>query len=197
MKDISHLRIGFAITGSHCSFDDVYPVIEEMSSRGADILPIASAAAYCTDTRFGSAESWMVQIENLTQNEVLRTIAGVEPIGPEQLLDVLLIAPCTGNTLAKLARGITDSPVTMAAKAHLRNRRPVVLGISTNDALGLNAENLGRLLAADGIFFVPFAQDNPKNKPTSCIADWDRAIDALLSAVRGRQLQPVLLGTQE
>ncbi len=197
MDDISCLRIGFAITGSHCCFDDIIPVIEEMSRRGADILPIASEAAHGTDTRFGPAASWMVRIQSLTDKRILHTISDVEPIGPQKLIDVLVIAPCTGNTLAKLARGITDSTVTMAAKAHMRNRRPVVLAISTNDALGFNGENLGRLLAADGVFFVPFAQDDPQSKPTSCIADWGLILDSVVAAAQGRQLQPVLLGPPE
>lgn len=197
MHDLLRMRIGLALTGSHCTFDDVVTVARRLVERGARVFPIASQAAFETDTRFGSAEHWRDRFEEVTGEEIWHTIAQVEPIGPEGLLDVVLIAPCTGNTLAKLANGITDTSVTMAAKAHLRNRRPVVIGISTNDALGLNAKNLGTLLGARRVFFVPFAQDDPRGKQTSCVARWDLVEETLLAAADGQQLQPVLLGARE
>jgi len=197
MDDLARLRIGLALTGSHCTFDDIIPLAQDLVRRGADLLPIASTEAFNTDTRFGPADRWCREIEEICGKKMLHTIVDVEPVGPDKLLDAILIAPCTGNTMAKLAHGITDTPVIMATKAHLRNRRPAVLGISTNDALGLNAPNLGTLLAARGMYFVPFRQDDPAGKPTSCIAEWDLAGDALRAAVQGEQLQPVLLGPQE
>ncbi len=197
MDDLSRLKIGLALTGSHCTFEDIVVVARNLVNRGAEVFPIASARAFDTDTRFGEAEHWREQIENIAQREFWHTVVQVEPIGPENLLDVVLIAPCTGNTMSKLANGITDGPVTMAAKAHLRNRRSVVLGISTNDALGLNAKNLGSLMAAEKVFFIPFRQDDPHAKPTSCVARWDLAGDAVKAAAEGQQLQPVLVGPPE
>jgi dipicolinate synthase subunit B len=151
-----------------------------------------SAAAYDTDTRFGSAESHRARFESLTGKKILHTIRDAEPVGPQKLLDLLLIAPCTGNTLAKIANGITDTSVTMAAKAHIRNQRPLVIFISTNDALGINAKNLGTLLAAKYIYFVPFGQDDPVKKPTSLISDPALILPVVEAALSGEQPQPLL-----
>ncbi len=197
MHDLVGLRIGLAVTGSHCTFEEIIPLARDLTRRGAALLPIASDEAIGTDTRFGPAGHWRDELETIAGEAIVHTMVDAEPIGPGRMLDAVLIAPCTGNTMAKLACGITDTPVTMAAKAHLRNRRPVILGISTNDALGLNAPNLGFLLAAQEVFFLPFRQDDPQGKPTSCVAEWELAGDAVCAALRGEQLQPMLLGPGE
>jgi dipicolinate synthase subunit B len=158
------------------------------------VTPIVSESVAGLDTRFGRAEQWLARVREIAGRGALATIPEVEPIGPERLLDVLVVCPCTGNTLAKLACAVTDGVVPMAAKAHLRNGRPVVLAVSTNDGLGLNAKNLGVLLAAKNIYFVPFRQDNPKTKPNSIIADFSLVSATVAEAVGGRQLQPLLLG---
>ena len=186
------MNIGFALCGSFCTFSRVFPVMEQLAAEHK-VFPILSAASCTTDSRFGKAEGFITLAERLCNRSVIRTIADAEPIGPKKLLDALVIAPCTGNTLAKLAHGIADGPVTMAAKSHLRNGRPVVIAVSTNDALGAAAENIGRLLARKNYFFVPFRQDDPMNKPTSMVADFTRIPDTLSAALEGSQLQPVLL----
>ena len=173
------LRIGFAMTGSFCTFSKVMKEIEALSHNGADLVPIMSEMAWNTDTRFGKAEEFIERFKKFSQKEIIHTIKDAEPIGPKNLLDALIIAPCTGNTISKIANGITDSSVTMAVKAHLRNNRPVVLGIATNDALGASAVNIGKLLNTKNIFFVPLRQDNPQTKPRSVVADFDKTYDDL------------------
>jgi len=170
------------------------PALADLVSRGADVFPILSEAVATTDTKFGPAAEWTEQVRSLTGRSPILTIPGAEPIGPQGLLDVLVICPCTGNTLAKLANAITDGVVPMAAKAHLRNGRPVVVAVSTNDGLGLNAKNLGLLLAVKNVYFVPFGQDNPEAKPNSLIADFGQVAATVEAALEGRQIQPLLLG---
>lgn len=188
------VQVGFALTGSFCTF---HQVIEQMKAVAAhpdwQVIPILSPNAYETDTRFGKAADFREQIERICGHEIWHTIAQTEPIGPKKLLDVLLVAPCTGNTLGKLANGITDTSVTMAAKAHLRNGRPVLIAPSTNDGLSASAANLGSLLGRKYIYFVPFGQDDPVHKPTSLVADFSLVADAALAALDGRQLQPMLV----
>ena len=189
LKDI---KIGFAFTGSFCTFAKVIPELEKLVSEGADIMPIISESVDRFDTKFGKAEEWKSRIEGITGKKLVKTIVDAEPIGPRSLLDLLIIAPCTGNTLGKLANGITDTPVTMAAKAHLRNGKPVVLAITTNDGLGANARNLGTMLNAKNVYFVPFGQDDPVKKCNSLSANNGLILPAILEALKGRQLQPLL-----
>ena len=186
------MTIGFALCGSYCTYDWVFPVIETLSKSNR-ILPILSEAAYTTDSRFGTAEHWKRKLEEICGCPPLHLISQVEPIGPKGLLDILVIAPCTGNTLAKLAHSIADGPVTMAAKSHLRNGRPVLVAVSTNDGLAGAGENIGRLLARKHYYFVPFGQDDPLKKPTSLIADFAQIPQAVEGALAGQQIQPMLL----
>ena len=187
------MNIGFAMTGSFCTFSRVFPVMEQLAQTH-HLIPIVSHAVAQTDSRFGTAQSHLSRMETICGRPALTTLEQVEPIGPKQLLDVLVIAPCTGNTLAKLSLGLADTPVTMAAKSHLRNGRPVLLAVSTNDALGTAAENIGRLLGRRNFYFVPFAQDAPEGKPRSMVAAFDLLPQALLAAAEGRQLQPIVTG---
>jgi dipicolinate synthase subunit B len=187
-------RVGFALTGSFCTFARVLPVAEALTAQGCELLPIMSETAYGTDTRFGVAATWRELLTAISGQEIIHTIAGAEPIGPRKLLDVLVVAPCTGNTLAKLACGITDTAVTMACKAHLRNGRPILLAPSTNDGLSAAAVNIGSLMARRNVFFVPYGQDDPGHKPASLVSVMERIPDALYAALEGRQLQPMLLG---
>lgn len=169
--------------------------LQVLVDEGAELIPIISANIRTTETRFGSPDDWITQIERITGRRPLMTIPEVEPFGPKVKLDALLVMPCTGNTLAKLANAINDTPVCMAAKAQMRNHRPVVLAITTNDALGMNARNLGALLGARNLYFVPFRQDNPTGKPTSVDADVEHyLVPTILEAMEGRQVQPLLLG---
>ena len=186
------MNIGFAMCGSFCTFSKVFPVMEKLTGEHK-VLPILSTASCTTDSRFGKAESFVSLAERICNRSVSRAISDAEPIGPKKLLDALIIAPCTGNTLAKLAHGIADGPVTMAAKSHLRNGRPVIIAVSTNDALGAAAENIGKLLTRKNYYFVPFRQDDAENKPTSMVADCTRIPETLAAALEGRQLQPILL----
>lgn len=186
------IRLGFAMCGSFCTFKLVLEELERLA-KDYDITPIMSQGAAFTDTRFGKAEDFRRRIAEICGREPITTIADAEPIGPRALLDVLVIEPCTGNTLGKLANGITDTPVTMAAKAHLRNGRPLVLAVSTNDALGASARNIGTLMNAKNIFFVPVRQDSPRGKPASVVADFSETAAAIKSALEGRQTQPLLL----
>lgn len=186
------IRLGFAMCGSFCTFKLVLEELERLA-KDYDITPIMSQGAAFTDTRFGKAEDFRRRVAEICSREPITTIADAEPIGPRALLDVLVIEPCTGNTLGKLANGITDTPVTMAAKAHLRNGRPLVLAVSTNDALGASARNIGTLMNAKNIFFVPMRQDSPRGKPASVVADFSETAAAIKSALEGRQTQPLLL----
>lgn len=185
--------VGFALTGSFCTFRDVIPQMRTLRGAGYEVLPVMSQTAYETDTKFGRAEDFRGQIEAACGHHILHTIVEAEPIGPQKMFDVMLIAPATGNTLGKLAHGINDTAVTMAAKSHLRGGRPLVLAVSTNDALGAGAENIGRLLRARHVYFVPARQDAPANKPLSVVADFSLVLPALEAALEGRQLQPLLL----
>lgn len=178
---------------SFCTFSKVIPVIEKIAEEGADIIPIMSEAAYFTDTRFGESEKFVESFSDITGKEIIKTITEAEPIGPKKLLDILLIIPCTGNTLAKLSHGICDSTVTLAVKAHLRNNKPVVIAVSTNDGLGTAAENIGRLLNRKNMYFVPFGQDDCVNKPNSLVADFKLAPETIKKALGGEQIQPILL----
>ena len=185
------MKIGFALCGSFCTFHQVFPVMEKLAAQH-EITPIFSDAAWSTDTRFGTASHWQEEAVRICGREPIRTIAQAEPIGPKKLLDALIIAPCTGNSMAKLARSIADTPVTMAAKSHLRNGRPVIVAVSTNDALAGAAENIGRLLGRRNYYFVPFRQDDPFGKPTSLVALFDLIPDTLDKAMEGKQLQPLI-----
>jgi dipicolinate synthase subunit B len=186
------MNIGFALCGSFCTFSSIFPVMEELA-KVHTLTPILSPAAATTDTRFGTAHANIQRIMEICSRPPLTTLADVEPIGPKRMLDILVIAPCTGNTLAKLAHGIADTSVTMAAKSHLRNGRPILLGISSNDALAAGAENLGRLLNRKHYYFVPFGQDDPYGKPYSMVAKFDKLPQALRATAEGYQLQPLLL----
>ena len=186
------MTVGFAVCGSFCTFSQVFPVMEVLS-RSYTVIPIFSQAAYTTDSRFGSAQEHIRRAAQICGCDPLNTIAQVEPFGPKKLLDALVIAPCTGNTLAKLAHSIADGPVTMAAKSHLRNARPILVAVSTNDALAGAAENIGKLFAKKHYYFVPFGQDDPEKKPTSMVADFAQIPQALEAALQGYQLQPVIL----
>lgn len=186
------IRLGFAVCGSFCTFKRVLEELEKLAKE-YDITPIMSSGAAFTDTRFGKAEDLRRRITEICGKEPITTIAGAEPIGPQALLDVLVIEPCTGNTLGKLANGITDTAVTMAAKAHLRNGRPVVLAVSTNDALGTSARNIGTLMNAKNIYFVPMRQDAPQGKPASVVANFAKTGAAIKAALEGKQVQPVLV----
>ena len=186
------IRLGFAVCGSFCTFKRFLEELEKLAKE-YDITPIMSSGAAFTDTRFGKAEDLRRRITEICGKEPITTIAGAEPIGPQALLDVLVIEPCTGNTLGKLANGITDTAVTMAAKAHLRNGRPVVLAVSTNDALGASARNIGTLMNAKNIYFVPMRQDAPQGKPASVVANFAKTGAAIKAALEGKQVQPVLV----
>lgn len=186
-------KLGFAVTGSHCTINEVLTQVEVFIREGAEVTPIISETVKAIDTRFGKASEWITYLQKLTNREPITSITEAEPIGPQKLLDVLVVAPCTGNTLAKMANGITDTPVLMSIKAHLRNQRPVVLSIATNDGLGINAKNIGLLLNMKNIYMVPFGQDNPQDKANSLIAKVDYLMDTVILALEGKQIQPVLI----
>ena len=191
--NLSGKTIGYGLTGSFCTFQKALGQLRLLKETGAEIIPIMSETACGTDTRFGSAAEFTQTIQDITGNQIIHTIKGAEPFGPKALLDLLIIAPCTGNTLAKTALGITDSAITMAYKAHLRNGRPVLIGVSTNDGLGNAAKNIGALLNSKHIYFIPFRQDDCINKPLSLVADFDLLIPAAEAALEEKQLQPILL----
>lgn len=184
--------IGVALTGSFCTYEKVFVGIQSLVDEGALVQTIFSDASSSIDSRFGRAEAFIERAEAITGVHPMMTISEAEPIGPGSLLDILVLFPCTGNTIAKLANGITDTPVLMAAKAHLRNNKPLLISISTNDALGMNMKNIGLLLNAKNIYFIPFGQDNPNKKPNSMIAHTELLIPALKAALEGRQYQPVI-----
>ncbi|GAM15000.1 dipicolinate synthase subunit B [Mesobacillus selenatarsenatis] len=186
-------KIGFGLTGSHCTYDAVFPEIEKLVNAGAEVLPVVTFTVKNTETRFGKGEDWVQRIEELTGNKVIDSIVKAEPLGPKIPLDCMVIAPLTGNSMSKFANAMTDSPVLMAAKATLRNQKPVVLGISTNDALGLNGVNLMRLMATKNIYMIPFGQDDPVKKPNSMVARMEMLSETILEAMNGKQLQPVLV----
>ena len=190
---MKHIRVGFAICGSFCTHSKALAALEHLTQVYDTVIPILSDASRSTDTRFGTAADLMERVASLTGRGIISSIREAEPIGPKALLDVLVIAPCTGNTAAKLAAGITDGAVTMAAKAHLRNGRPVVLALASNDGLSGGAKNIGELLNRKNYFFVPFGQDDPVQKPCSLVADFTQIIPTIEAALRGEQIQPVLL----
>ena len=190
---MSDITVGFAVCGSFCTFSGALVEMKNLRDSGIKLMPIMSEIAYSTDTRFGKAEEINRQITALCGREIIHTISQAEPIGPQKLLDILIIAPCTGNSIGKLANGITDTAVTMAAKAHLRNGRPLLIGVSTNDALGASAANIGKLMNCKNVFFIPMRQDDSQKKPNSIVADFSRPREALEAALEGEQLQPILI----
>jgi dipicolinate synthase subunit B len=190
---LQDVKIGFAFTGSFCTFSKVIPELENIVAEGAEVYPVMSYSAESFDTKFGPAEAWKKKIENITGKKIIKTIVEAEPFGPKALLDIMVVAPCTGNTIGKLANGITDTPVTMACKAHVRNGRPVLLAIATNDGLGANAKNIGLLLNTKHIYFVPFGQDDPFKKHNSLMARFDKLIPSIQSALKNEQIQPILV----
>ncbi|WP_181778049.1 dipicolinate synthase subunit B [Bacillus sp. CH30_1T] len=193
MMSVKGKRIGFGLTGSHCTYDAVFPEIERLVNNGAEVMPIVTSTVMNTETRFGKGEDWIKRIEDVTGHRVIDSIVKAEPLGPKIPLDCMVIAPLTGNSMSKFANAMTDSPVLMAAKATLRNHRPVVLGISTNDALGLNGVNLMRLISTKDIYFIPFGQDAPESKPKSMVARMTLIQETIEAAIEGRQLQPVVI----
>ncbi|PAD20790.1 dipicolinate synthase subunit B [Terribacillus saccharophilus] len=186
-------RIGFGITGSHCTYSEIFPQIEQLVKLGAEVVPIVSNTVQFTDTYFGDAKDHLQKISDLTNTKIIKTIPEAEPLGPREPLDCMVIAPLTGNSMSKLANALTDSAVLMATKATLRNEKPIVLGISTNDALGLNGVNLMRLMAAKYMYFIPFGQDDPYKKPNSLVADMTKLPETIEAALQYKQLQPVLV----
>lgn len=189
---LKNKKIGVAFTGSFCTYDKTLMELAKLAAAGAEIQTIFSDASQQIDSRFGKAADFMKKAEAITGKKPILTIAEAEPIGPGSLFDLMVILPCTGNTIAKLANGITDTPVLMAAKAHLRNEKPLLLSVSTNDALGMNMKNIGLLLNAKHIFFIPFGQDNPEKKPNSMIAHVELLIPSIESALEGKQYQPII-----
>lgn len=185
--------IGFGLTGSHCTLDEVLPEMKRLKDEGARVIPIVTHTLLTTDTHFGTSAGWIEQIRELTGEEIIDSIVKAEPLGPSKLLDLMVIAPMTGNTTSKLANALTDSPVLMATKATLRNQRPVVLAISTNDGLGLNASNISKLIATKNIYFVPFGQDAPDQKPNSLVARMELIRETCESALEGKQIQPMIV----
>lgn len=190
---LSGKNIGIGITGSFCTFDKIIPPITKLKDLEANVYAVFSDNAKSCDTRFCEAEDFLKLVYQLTGNEPITTIVDAEPVGPKNLFDIFIIAPATGNTIAKLANAITDTPVLMAAKAHLRNNKPVVISVSTNDALSMNFKNIGTLYNTKNIFFVPFGQDNYKSKPNSMVADVDQMIPTIENALEGKQIQPVII----
>lgn len=191
--ELQDVKIGVAICASCCTYHRIKQYIKKLIEKGADVTCILSTNAQKFNTRFGDAESFVKELEEITGKEVLKTIVDVEPLGPKNLLDLLLIAPCTGNSLAKLANAISDTPVTMAAKSMLRNGNPVVIALTTNDGLGLNMRNIGTLMDTKDVYFVPLGQDNYKSKPHSLSADLEQLIPTAMKALDGEQIQPIMI----
>ena len=187
------LNIGFALCGSFCTFSQVIPQIRLLAEDGHNVIPIMSYNAFSTDTRFGKAADFNAEIEDICRNKIISTLTAAEPIGPKKMLDIIIAEPCTGNTLAKLANSIADTPVTLAVKSHLRNSRPVLIAISTNDALAGAAKNIGQLHNRKNMFFVPYRQDDCENKPSSIVADFTKTREAMFAALSGKQLQPLII----
>ena len=190
--DWENKTIGFAMCGSFCTFKRAVSAMKKLKETGADIVPIMSDMSYSTDTRFGKAEDFVNEIKAITGRDIIHTVKEAEPIGPKKLLDMIIVLPCTGNTLAKLAAGIADTSVTMAVKAHLRNQKPVLIAVSTNDGLSGAAKNIGSLLNSKNVYFLPFSQDDCIHKPTSLVADFDKVTETAEMAFSGKQLQPLL-----
>ena len=190
---LENQRIGFALTGSFCTFTSALACMEEAAAKGAEVTAILSGAADATDSRFMSADALKAELARITGRPIIRTITEAEPIGPQKLFDLLVVLPATGNTLAKIVNGITDTAATMAVKSHLRNNRPVLLGVSTNDALGNSAKNIGLLLNMKHFYFVPFGQDDSERKPKSMVFVKEKAVPAMEAALENRQIQPVIV----
>ncbi|ABI68580.1 dipicolinate synthase subunit B [Syntrophomonas wolfei] len=188
------VKIGVVLTGSHCTIAEALPQIKNLKEEGADIYPIFSYTVNEVDNRFYKVDDLKKEIKEITDRPLINSIVGAEPIGPQKLLDIVIVMPATGNTIAKLANGIVDTPALMAVKGQLRNQRPVVIAISTNDALGINARNIGMLINTKNIFFVPFRQDSPLEKVNSLVACMEKIVDTVVLALQGKQIQPVLLG---
>lgn len=191
--EVKGKKIGFVLTGSFCTFSKVIPKIKELIKLQAEVIPVMSFNSYQMDTKFGKAKDFIKEIESITGKEMIHTIQGAEPIGPKGMTDIMIIAPCSGNTMAKLACDIIDTPATMAAKSHLRNNRPLVIAPSTNNGLGGNAENIGKLLNRKNYYFVPFRQDNPITKPRSIVFDAEYIIKTIEEALEEKQINPILL----
>lgn len=190
--DLQGINLGLCMCGSFRTFSEVLKEATNLSKRNLNIYPILSYNADSINTRFGAVEDFRDKLYDISGNNIISTIKDAEPIGPQRLLDIMLVAPCTGNTLAKLNNGITDTPVTMACKAHLRNNKPLVIALATNDALGISLKNIGGLITRKNIYFVPFSQDNPEKKPLSMIADFSKIYDTLALAMEGKQIQPII-----
>ena len=190
---LAGVKIGFVLTGSFCTFAEVVPQMAALKAAGAEIWPVLSPIVQSTDTRFGTASDWRNKIEQIAGRSSITNIVEAEPVGPKKLLDLVVVAPCTGNSLAKMANGITDTNVLMVVKSHLRNERPVVVGVSTNDGLANNADNIGKLLKRRHVYFIPFGQDDPEGKARSLVADWSKLLPTVEAALEGRQIQPILL----
>lgn len=188
-----NIKIGFALTGSFCTFSKTLEQMEKLVNLEAEVIPIMSYNSYSLDTKFGKASDHINRIKQITGKDIIHTIQDAEPIGPKKMTDIMIICPCSGNTIAKLANGITDTPVVMAAKSHLRNQKPLVIAISTNDALSGSAENIGKLLNRKHYYFVPFRQDNPITKPNSLVFDPNMIVDTLEKALEEEQIQPIIL----
>ena len=186
-------KVGFVMTGSFCTFNTTIPQMKKIIDDGGEVIPVMSFNAYNLDTKFGKAKDFIAQIEDITGKKIIHTIADAEPIGPKKMTDIMIIAPCTGNTIAKLVNGITDTPATMAAKSHLRNNNPLVIAVSTNDGLSGNASNIGNLLNRNNYYFVPLRQDNPITKPRSLVFDSTYIVKTLEEALDNEQIQPILL----
>jgi dipicolinate synthase subunit B len=191
---LAGVKVGVVLTGSHCTIGDTLPQIELLKAEGAEIYPVLSNSVNEVDNRFYRVDDLKAALKKITSKPIINTIVGAEPIGPQKKLDIVLVIPATGNTIAKLANGIVDTPALMAIKAHLRNQRPVVIAVSTNDALGINAKNIGLLLNMKSIYFVPFRQDDPFNKANSVVAKLDLLFETTLCALQGKQIQPLMLG---
>lgn len=187
------ITVGYAITGSFCTFSKTMTQMQTLVDAGFSVVPIMSTVSYETDTRFGRAEYFRGRTIEITGRNIIHTIEEAEPIGPKLLFDIMVIAPATGNTISKIANGINDTPVTMAAKAHLRNQRPLLIAVSTNDALSASAQNIGKLMNVKNIYFVPMRQDDTKNKPASLVANFEMILPAANAALRGEQMQPVFM----
>mgnify|MGYP000366403425 FL=1 len=190
---LKNVKIGFALTGSFCTFSKTIEQMKNLANLGAEIIPIMSYNSYNLDTKFGTALEHINKIKEITKKDIIHTIQEAEPIGPKKMTDIMIIAPCSGNTIAKLANGVTDTPVVMAAKSHLRNQKPLVIAISTNDALSGSAENIGKLLNRKHYYFVPFRQDNPITKPNSLVFDSKSIVETLEKALELEQIQPIIL----
>lgn len=190
---LKNINIGFAMTGSFCTFAITIEQIKKLVKEGCNVIPIMSYNSYTSNTRFGKSADFINEIEKITSNKIIHSIQDAEPIGPKNLTDIMIVAPATGNTIAKLANGVTDTPVTMSVKSHLRNEKPVILGISTNDALSGSAQNIGKLLNRKNYYFIPFRQDNPITKPNSLVFDSKLLIKTTELSLKREQIQPIIL----